>query len=172
MQAHDRERLSGVSGASREMLPRTKASTQIVIADVAAEYGLEVSALLGHSRTLHVSVARAAAYKALRDRCGLKICQISRAMNKHHTTVIHALRGRSSWADYKIDLSNPIHAAIAGEVSFRVRDIMRISCVSRDDAKHVVVAWSRREWVRFDPETQHYSLTVMGKLAVSKARKD
>lgn len=171
MQVHDQGRPSGAASASGETLPRTKATTQLVIADVAAEYGLSVKDLFGPSRKLHVSVARTAVYKALRDRCGLRVGQIARAMNKHHTTVCHALNGGSRWADYKIDLSDHIHAAIAGALTFKVLDIVKMTGASGEDVKRTVVAWSRREWVKFEPETQRYSLTAMGKLAASKARR-
>jgi chromosomal replication initiation ATPase DnaA len=65
--------------------------TRSLIGDVAFDYGLVYSDLIGRSRDRHICQARFSAYRALRD-LGWSQARIGRAFQRDHTTILHGLR--------------------------------------------------------------------------------
>lgn len=80
-------------------------------AQVAAALDVDPEDLTGPSRQMNINVARWTAMRALRDR-GASLPQIGRVFDRHHSTVIHALREFD-----KLAVEEPVYARIALEAS-------------------------------------------------------
>lgn len=66
-------------------------AAETILAETAASHGLTVDELKGPSGARHVCAARQAAMVAMRQQ-GLTFVAIGRAVNRHHSTVIHAVK--------------------------------------------------------------------------------
>ncbi len=61
------------------------------IAELAEATGVRPDVIVGHRQTRGLSFVRRIAYRFLRD-CGLSLCETAQALNRHHSTVMHALK--------------------------------------------------------------------------------
>ena len=61
-----------------------------ILEEIAQEYGIPVSALLGGCREKELVEARVAAMKRL-EAAGLKVAEIAQVMHRHHSTVTKQL---------------------------------------------------------------------------------
>lgn len=71
--------------------PYAAATGLELVAQIARQYGLTASDLIGPSRVRSVCIVRWRAMKALRDK-GRSLSSIGRLLRRDHTTVIHGLR--------------------------------------------------------------------------------
>ena len=76
-------------------VPKTRrhstSGTRRIIEAAAHEYGLTVEDILGDSRRRQIVAARWEAARRLRE-AGLSYPHIGELLNRHHTTVMHAVR--------------------------------------------------------------------------------
>ena len=92
-------RLEAVVGAltrpalkSCKAMPERSKKVRQIIAEVAAEYGVPASAIVGDSRLSAVTVPRQEAMRRAKD-AGLTLAQIGRLMGgRDHTTVMHGIK--------------------------------------------------------------------------------
>jgi chromosomal replication initiation ATPase DnaA len=82
---------SGGGGPIRIMKIISKAKLSLVVRIAAEDAGVDPHAIMGRSRSVHVTKARKAASIALR-RMGYSLPEIGRALGVHHTSVYHAVR--------------------------------------------------------------------------------
>lgn len=63
-----------------------------VVAEVARGFKVSVEEIMGDSRELHVSVARACAMAVIREHTNWSLPTIGRYFNAHHTSVSHNVK--------------------------------------------------------------------------------
>jgi len=64
----------------------------MIVETVARETGVPFDDIVGDGRDLRAVVARRVCYRRMRDQ-GVSLPEIGRLMQRHHTTVLHSLRG-------------------------------------------------------------------------------
>jgi chromosomal replication initiation ATPase DnaA len=76
-------------------IPGRRRLAQQIVADVAQRHNLIVRDLTGRDRFAHFVAARREAARALRE-AGLFVTEIGKALDRHHTTVLHYVE-REGW---------------------------------------------------------------------------
>lgn len=84
-----------VNATSRPAKPDTKLAVYAITREVAQGYGIREADILGRSRQALISEARQVVmYRA--HKAGFSTEQIGRALNRHHTTVMHGIRAEKA----------------------------------------------------------------------------
>jgi chromosomal replication initiator protein len=89
---------------------------ELVLDVVARHYGLRVRDLKGTDRTEPLRTARCLAAYLLRVRCGLSFPQIGRQLDRHHTTMLHAVR--------QAETRFGVEASLTGQLTLLEKEII------------------------------------------------
>lgn len=84
-----------LDGMPIDLPPAMKArkTAQLIIAEVAAEYRMRASEITGPGRHAYMIEPRWVAMRRIRSELGYSLNQIGRIFDRHHTSVLWALRG-------------------------------------------------------------------------------